>query len=103
MVEMKGYLCTSCGHVMGRFVGGCVVCNGQNIQIYSDMYSPILKERVRQIRGQRKPSSPLMSYLIIGVLTLGLYMAGVTVKGLIKGDQSGSAKAASKVALKKHK
>lgn len=72
----QAYLCLSCGHVLGRRIGGCVLCRSKNLLHFDNAKSPALVERQRKIRGfqPQGQGSPHTAHLIVAA-GLSLFMA----------------------------
>lgn len=47
---MKTILCNDCGATMSRFSNFCAKCSRTNLEFF-EHDSPILKERIKQLRG----------------------------------------------------
>ena len=101
-------LCSDCGHVMGRWLGLCVQCRSKNVEYYADTASAVLAERVRQIKGVKKPVSQTTSCLVVTiavtVLAYGAQFAmnhlkpGVSVAATAAAQQGSATATAQQVA-----
>lgn len=65
----KAYMCENCGHVMGHYLGSCVLCRNKSMAFYDNCQSKALLERVARIKGQPIPGSQVKSALtIVGIV-----------------------------------
>lgn len=67
------YLCLACGQIIGRSVGGCIVCRSKNLVYYHNDRDPEMFKRQRKIRGLGPEAHPAHSNLIVAI-SLSVFM-----------------------------
>lgn len=68
---MKVILCGDCGNVIKKYAYKCARCRSNNLTWYRPE-DPELKNRISQITGKRHPSEPIVSMLIVALITTAI-------------------------------
>lgn len=80
---------------MGRWLGHCVQCRSKNVEYFADSASHALTERVRQIKGMKKPVSQMTSCIVVTVAVTVLAYGAQFAMNYLKPGSTAASTAAS--------
>lgn len=79
-MQVRTSYCNRCGYIIKGAYSRCIRCSGKDIQVYEGSFDPELMAKIREAKGIREGSHPLVALLTVGAVAGLVAFAAISIQ-----------------------